>query len=241
MKLMIRWLLVLAALSLPAGAETYCWGFLNSHPERKPIPEARGEEIQKGHMDHMRRMAAAGHLLAAGPVMTAGGARGIVVYRCESVAQAEEWSSHDPAVQNRRLVLDAYRWAGPDGIGEPIAARMKADPDTKVEMTKLPLVVLKKTSRFSLDAAMPVLMKHRQRIMSLIAEGKIRAAGPFLDESGNPSQTASMVGVEVMSAMPLDEAKALAEQDPLAKAGLVEAVVFEWFVAEDSIPKPQSK
>lgn len=238
---MIRWLLVIAVLALPAGAETYCWGFLNSHPDRKPIPEAQGEEIQKGHMDHMQRMAAAGHLLAAGPLMTPGGARGIVVYRCDSVAQAQGWTSHDPAVQNHRLVLDAYRWAGPDGIGEPLATRMKADPDTKIEMTKLPLVVLKKTSKFSMEAALPMLREHRNRIMNLIAEGKVRAAGPFLDEAGNPSQTASMMGVAVMTAMPLEEAKALMEGDPLAKAGLVEAAVFEWFVAEDSIPKPQGK
>ena len=40
-----------------------------------------------------------------------------------------------------------------------------------------------------------------------------------------------MIGVEAMTAMPLDQAKVLADQDPLVKSGFAEPAVFEWFVA----------
>jgi uncharacterized protein YciI len=87
--------LSLVALSA-SYAEEYCFGFLNSHPERKPIPDAEAQEIQKGHLAHMTRMAKAGHLLSAGPMLTEGGPRGIVIYRCASLDEARQYTSPIP-------------------------------------------------------------------------------------------------------------------------------------------------
>ena len=92
---MSKWLLISLLAILTVQAEDYCFGFLNAHPDRKKIPDTEAEEIQKGHMAHMNRMALAGHLLAAGPIATAGNTRGILVYRCKSIDEAQERTSHD--------------------------------------------------------------------------------------------------------------------------------------------------
>lgn len=213
---MIRITLVLAAVSTAYG-EGLCFGFLNAHPERKPIPDPEAQLIQKGHLAHMNRMAVAGHLISAGPFATPGGPRGVVVYRCESVAQATGWTSPDPAVQNKRLSIEMYRWAGPADFGEPLASQLKKDPDAKYQMVRLPLVIYRKTDRWK--SARPAL-----------AHEKLRAGGVFLDDQGQA------LGVYVFSAMPLDEAKAIAESDPAVTSGEARTEAYIWFVADTSVP-----
>lgn len=213
---MIRFALAFAAAST-AFAEGLCFGFLNAHPERREIPQAEAQLIQKAHLAHMNKMAMAGHLIAAGPFATPGGPRGAVVYRCESAARAEEWTRPDPAVQNKRLSIEMYRWAGPSDFGEPLASQLKKDPEAKYEMVRLPLVVYRKTDRW-------------RRAKPALHHARLRAGGEFLDGPG------SALGVYVFSAMPLEEAKAIAESDPAVASGEVRAEAYVWFVANTSVP-----
>ena len=113
------WVPLLLLSTLPALAEDLCFGFLNSHPDRKQIPQTEAGEIQKGHPEHMGNMGRAGHLLAAGPLMDAGTMRGIVVYRCSSLEEAAAWTDKDPPVITKRLTLDLHLWRGPNNFGEP--------------------------------------------------------------------------------------------------------------------------
>ena len=100
-----------------ALAEDLCFGILKSHPDRKQIPQAEAEEIQRGHLEHMGNMVKAGRLLTAGPLMGAGTMRGIVVYRCATLEEAAAWTAKDPAVLNKRLILELHLWRGPDNFG----------------------------------------------------------------------------------------------------------------------------
>jgi uncharacterized protein YciI len=220
-----------AALSA-ADFHYYCWGFLNAHPERAQIPEARAQEIQKGHLEHMGRMAAAGHLLAAGPLATPGGPRGLLVYNCESVAQAVEWTSLDPAVVNRRLSVEMYRWMNTGIWGEPLASKLKADPHYKYAMVELPFAILMRTEKTGGDAMPPedVGKAHLAYSMKLVEEGKLRAFGPF-------AASRDKLGVFVYVAMPPQDARKLAEGDPLVKGGWGKPVMHVWFVADEAVPR----
>ena len=140
-------LLVLSFASI--FAEDFCFGFLNSFPDRKQIPAADSEKIQEGHLAHMTAMARAGNLLAAGPFLTPGGPRGVIVYRCSSLEQATEWTAKDPAIINKRLSLDLNLWRGPNNFGEPLATNLKADPNAKYEMVRLPFILFRKTSSWA--------------------------------------------------------------------------------------------
>lgn len=237
---MIRAALVLF-LALPVlKAEVYCFGFLNSHPERKEIPQAEAEAIQKGHMAHMEQKGLEGRLLAAGPMATQGGPRGIVLYRCKSVEEADGWTALDPAVVNKRLTTEFYRWRGPDGFGEPLMTMLKADPKAKYQMVRLPLIVFKKTEKWEGTGPAEVLKEHGASINVLRQAGKLRAAGPFVDGEGRFGLHPVMLGLYVMSAMPLEEAKAIAEQDPMVRGGYARVETHIWFVADEVVPKPAS-
>ena len=217
---------LLLIATLPALAEDLCFGFLNSHPYRKQIPQAEAEEIQKGHLAHMGNMAKAGRLLSAGPLMEAGTLRGIVVYRCASLEEAAAWTAQDPAVINKRLTLDLHLWRGPDNFGQPLAAQLKADPNAKYEMTKLPLILFRKTSS---AGTADVLTKQRVEVSKL--QNKLRTSGPFL----NSKDLAEIWGLRDM---PLEEATKLAQNMPLVKGGYATVQTLTWFVADESIPKP---
>lgn len=232
----------LLCLSLPAFvcAEDYCFGFLNAHPERKQIPQTEAEEIQRGHLAHMERMGMEGKLLAAGPMATQGGPRGIVIYRCKAIAEAAATTELDPAVVNKRLTMEFYRWSAADGIGEPLMSRLKADPKTKYEMVRLPLIVLRKTEKWPGSVPAAAGQEHFKFVMGLLKEGKLRLAGPFLDEQGRPGMAPGILGLYVFSAMTLEEAKAIGEREPMAREGFVKVEPHMWFVADEVIPKAAS-
>jgi uncharacterized protein YciI len=63
---------------------------------------------------------------------------------------------------------------------------------------------------------------HVAYLNELNAGGRLKFAGPFLDESGKPC--GSLVAVE---AADLAEARAMAANDPFAKAGLFETVQIQ--------------
>ena len=216
-------------ISLSASAEDFCFGFLNSFPNRKEMPDAEREKIQEGHLAHMGNMAKAGHLLAAGPFLTAEGPRGVVVYRCNSVAQAQQWTANDPAVINKRLTLDVHLWRGPNTFGEPLASSLKADPSAKYEMVQLPLLLFSKTRSWESSGPVDVLAEQSLAIKTLQLQGKVRAAGPFLD-------SAEYAALLILKDMPLAEATALAKGMPLVRSGYATVKSYIWLVANESVP-----
>lgn len=222
----------------PVHAEVYCFGFLNTHSERKEIPKAEGEAIQAAHLAHMNKMALAGRLLAAGPLAGAGVHRGIILYRCQTVEEAEGWTALDPAVMNKRLSTEFYRWRGPDHFGEPLQTMLKADPNAKYQMIRLPLIVFQKTEKWSGSGPAETLKEHGLVVTRLRQDGTLRAAGPFVDEQGRVGLVPGAVGLYVFAAMKLEDARAIAEKDPMVRDGYARVEAMEWFVADEVIPKP---
>jgi uncharacterized protein YciI len=171
---------------------------------------------------------------------TPGGPRGIVLYRCRSIEEAQGWTALDPAVENKRLATEFYRWRGPDGFGEPLMTMLKADPKAKYQMVRLPLVVFKKTEKWADSGPAEILKEHSLVVRTLLQEGKLRAAGPFVDEKARIGLVPGAIGLYVFSAMPLEEAKAIVEKDPMVREGYARIVAMEWFVADEVIPRPAS-
>ena len=81
-------------------------------PEKTPATE----EIQKGHMANINRLAEMKKLVAAGPFGDDGRLRGIFVFRVASLDEAKALTASDPAVQAGRLAMDIHQWMVPDGI-----------------------------------------------------------------------------------------------------------------------------
>jgi uncharacterized protein YciI len=81
-------------------------------PEKTPATE----EIQKGHMANINKLAEMKKLVAAGPFGDNGRLRGIFVFRVASLDEAKALTATDPAVQAGRLAMDIHPWMIPEGV-----------------------------------------------------------------------------------------------------------------------------
>ena len=81
-------------------------------PEKTPATE----EIQKGHMANINKLAEMKKLIAAGPFGDNGRLRGIFVFRVGSLEEAKALTATDPAVQAGRLAMDIHPWLVPEGV-----------------------------------------------------------------------------------------------------------------------------
>lgn len=75
-------------------------------------------EIQRGHMAHIRKLAAAGQLVLAGPVLDAADLRGIFILAVDDLDQARELVAEDPAIKAGRLQMRLLRWYGSAALPE---------------------------------------------------------------------------------------------------------------------------
>lgn len=67
-------------------------------------------QIQKGHMEHINKLAKEGYLHIAGPFGGDGDLRGILVLSVKSKEEAEKIASEDPAVVYGRLKVEVLEW-----------------------------------------------------------------------------------------------------------------------------------
>ena len=81
-------------------------------PEKTPATE----EIQKGHMANINKLAEMKKLVAAGPFGDNGRLRGIFVFRVGSLEEAKALTATDPAVQAGRLAMEIHPWMVPEGV-----------------------------------------------------------------------------------------------------------------------------
>ncbi|MCX6596485.1 MAG: hypothetical protein NTV70_08970 [Acidobacteria bacterium] len=174
---------LLGAAMWAQEASPYVFGFLRVNPNRKQIPAAESEAIQEKHMAHLNQMAQSGALIGAGPLMASPDLRGVLIFKGVTLAEAVKMSSNDPVVTNQRLKVDLADWMGTPGIGDALAAQLKADPKAKYAMTKHALVVYWKTDRTPADltapAAAPTLQAHMAFTKRLDQEGKFAAEEPM--------------------------------------------------------------
>jgi uncharacterized protein len=79
------------------------------------------------------------------------------------------------------------------------------------------------------DEAEALQRRHAAHIMSMIESGAAYAGGPFTDHS-DPS----LRGL-VLFAVPLDEARGLAAEDPAVRAGQLVAESYTWWMPAGSL------
>lgn len=108
-------LLAPAALRAAEPAEewemtTYQVAFLLRGPNWTPTETEETKAIQKGHMENIRKMAATGKLVIAGPFADGGDLRGLFIFRVDSLEEAKAMAEQDPAVQAGRLKLEWHPW-----------------------------------------------------------------------------------------------------------------------------------
>ena len=101
-----------------AGYEmtTYYVVFLSRGPKWTPAVTRETERLQEAHMANIRKMAADGKLVLAGPFADDGKLRGMFVLTVGSLDEAKALADSDPAVKAGRLVAEVHPWFSAKGI-----------------------------------------------------------------------------------------------------------------------------
>ena len=122
--------LLAACASAPARPEapakhfamrSYYLALLRRGPSWSAERTPRVEELGRGHMANIGRMAALGKLLVAGPFEVDAGAPhdaivGIFIFDVATKAEAEALVATDPTIQAGHFAAEILQWYGPAGL-----------------------------------------------------------------------------------------------------------------------------
>ncbi len=114
------------------------------------------------------------------------------------------------------------------------AALRAADPPEAYEMTTYQVAFLVKGPAWvpGETEELKVLQKaHMEHIGKMAASGKLLVAGPFADGG-------DLRGMFIFRVETLEEARALAEQDPAVKAGRLKLEWHPWYAARNIVVTP---
>ena len=102
---------------------TYVLGFLKKGPNWGQGSKEESARIQDGHMANIRKMAAAGKLIVAGPMGDDTDLRGIFIFKAKSPDEVLAMCAEDPAIKAGRLLLELHPWFAAAGlrVNDPIA------------------------------------------------------------------------------------------------------------------------
>lgn len=99
------------------GMKQYVMAFLKRGPNRDRSKE-EAEELQRGHMDNIGKLAEAGKLVLAGPFLNDGELRGIYIFDVKTEEEAKALVETDPAIQAGSLVMELIPWYGSAALME---------------------------------------------------------------------------------------------------------------------------
>ncbi|MEQ9403157.1 MAG: YciI family protein [Cyclobacteriaceae bacterium] len=91
------------------GMRMYVMAYLMAGPNRDQ-DSVEAAQLQRAHLDNIRRLAETGKLVLAGPFMDDHNVKGIYVFAVETTEEAEELTSSDPAIKAGRLVMELHPW-----------------------------------------------------------------------------------------------------------------------------------
>jgi uncharacterized protein YciI len=120
---MRRVLILLSLAVLAANAQEpkyemrmYVLGLLKKGPNHGQGTKEENERVQAGHMANIKKMGDSGKLLVAGPMGDEGDLRGIFIFDAKSPEEVRAMAESDPAIQQRRLILELHPWYAAAGL-----------------------------------------------------------------------------------------------------------------------------
>jgi uncharacterized protein YciI len=203
---------------------------LLKRPSHAPqLDEEAGEKLQEAHMANIRKLYSEHKLVLAGPFIDDTPLRGIFVLRANSVIQAEEWVSSDPAVKAGHLAGEVH---GPWLI-DPSTIHQPAD--TTQGMEQYTLVFMNRGEEWNPDStgSIELMKQHDAFVKKMTEQGKIATAGMILS-----SNQENLSGIAICS-VGTDETLKLTKDDPAVKAGLIKLEIHPWITAKGMLAQGQ--
>lgn len=109
------------------GMRSYVFVILKTGP-KTDLTKEESSKLFAGHMTNIKRLAAEGKLVVAGPFQeNANHYEGLFVFNVKTVKEAEALLVTDPAVAAGRLSYDAYGWYGSAAMMEITSIHNRID------------------------------------------------------------------------------------------------------------------
>lgn len=94
------------------GMKKYVIAFLYRGDRVGEYTDQQRSDIQAGHMANINRMSEEGQLVMAGPFFGNEDLRGLYIFAVETLEEAEELTSTDPAIKAGVLKMELKEWYG---------------------------------------------------------------------------------------------------------------------------------
>ena len=186
-------------------------------------PEPQGAEARKMQEEHLARLAELNRKrlnVLYGPFTDNGELVGIALFDVKDAAEATRVMADDPFVKSGALVMDVKPWMGPKGWFKDPPQRDVSQPGALEQLVFGFLV--RGANRSQSEAEAQELQKgHLAYMDKLHQDGKLIAAGPFLDDG-------DMRGIVVYRVPSVEDANQLAAGDPMIKAGRLKLEAHPW-------------
>jgi len=195
--------------------------------QRRP----QDDSLQAGHLANMRRMAAEGVLIGAGPYADDAGPLGVFVFRADSSFDLQPLLARDPSLASGRFRVELHALAGWPGIGRDYfrrAGRPDHPPDSMVTYS---LALLRRGPKWTSNvppSVERVLRHHAEHVERLRRDGSLIFAGGIEGRD-------DLRGLFVFAA-DTGRARELVRRDPAVRAGRFVAEIHPWWVAFGVLP-----
>lgn len=190
---------------------------------RGTTPEPQGAEARRMQDEHLERLAELNRKrlnVLYGPFTDNGELVGIALFDVKDAGEAQRFMADDPFVKSGALVMDVKPWMGPKGWFKDPPDRDVNHPGALEQLVFGFLV--RGLNRSQSEAEAQELQKaHLAYMDKLHQDGKLIAAGPFLDDS-------DMRGIVVYRVPSVEDANQLAAGDPMVKAGRLRLEAHPW-------------
>jgi uncharacterized protein YciI len=190
-----------------------------------PAPEPKGPEAEKIQQEHLARLAELNRQrlnVLYGPFLDQDTSSlvGIALFDVKDAAEARKLMADDPYVKGGALVVDVKPWMGPKGWFQDPPNRNVTQPGALEQLVFGFLV--RGPNRSQPAAEAEELQKgHLGYMDKLNKEGKLIAAGPFMEEG-------DMRGIVIYRVPSVEQAQELAAGDPMVKAGRLKLEAHPW-------------
>ena len=93
-----------------SDVSTYYVGLLTKGRRAGEGTREEREQSQAAQTAYINRLAREGKLLATGPIVDHSDWRGLYIFKCASLAEAQLLAAEDPAVRSGRLSVEVHPW-----------------------------------------------------------------------------------------------------------------------------------
>ncbi len=106
------------------GMKQYVMAFLKKG-KTEMADKTRVNELLKGHLANISKLADEGKMVLAGPMMDNTGLEGIFIFNVKTVAEAEALSNTDPAVKAGLFSMEFHLWYASAALMEVVPMHKK--------------------------------------------------------------------------------------------------------------------